>query len=107
MARVPPLITDVPSAEAPAAVYLLWHVHHSGDDEGFARHQATLTGDWTSDEEAGDDVKLLGVYSTRANAQARADTARLLPGFRDEPECFVVDGYQVDHDEWQSGYVSY
>jgi hypothetical protein len=51
------------------------------------------------DEQAGDDVKLLGVYSSDIAAQARIESARMLPGFSDEPDCFQVTPYTVDKDE--------
>ncbi|WP_419668807.1 hypothetical protein [Streptomyces sp. 2-1] len=31
--------------------------------------------------------------------------ARLLPGFRDEPECFHFDAYELDEDHWAEGFV--
>ena len=86
-------------------VHLLWHVHHANDEDGRARHAATLSGDWCSDEEAGDDIKLLGVYSTAALASSRIVQAQGLPGFRDEPNCFLSEPYEVDRDEWMAGYV--
>lgn len=55
-------------------------------------------------EEEGDNPKILGVYSTRERAEDRVGRARLLPGFRDEPDCFLVDGYELDTDEWSEGY---
>jgi hypothetical protein len=41
-----------------------------------------------------------------ANAEQRIARARDLPGFRDEPDCFVIDGYELDRDEWLEGYVT-
>lgn len=86
-------------------VYLLWHAHHVAQDEnGNVRH---FEGDeFMASEEEGDDVKLLGVYSAAENAQQRIASARLLPGFRDEPNCFWYAGYEVDEDKWEEGYVS-
>jgi hypothetical protein len=65
------------------AVFLLWHVAHQNNR---------------------DDAKLLGVYSSRAKAEARITSARLLPGFADEPECFTIDEYTIDQDEWVEGF---
>ena len=50
---------------------------------------------------------LLGVYSSRDAAERRVEKARLLPGFRRYPEGFVVDEYEVDHDEWTSGFTEF
>ena len=86
-------------------IYLLWHAHHADDRDGRARHQQTLDGDWFCDEQAGDDAKLLGLYSTQDKANVRVEQARTLPGFQEEPECFLVDRYEVDVDGWTTGYV--
>ena len=56
------------------------------------------------DEQAGDDAKLLGVYSSDAAAQARIESARTLPGFSDEPDCFQITLYTLDKDEWTEGF---
>lgn len=87
-------------------VYLLWHVHHTDDSEGRVRHQNTLDGDWSADEQEGDDVKLLGVYSTEARANERLEAVRELPGFESEPDCFLTDPYELDRDEWTTGYAA-
>lgn len=52
----------------------------------------------------GDDVKLLGVYSSDAAARARIESARTLPGFSDEPDCFQTTLYTLDKDEWTEGF---
>jgi hypothetical protein len=69
-----------------ASVFVLQHVH--------AR------------EDGVEDVKLIGVYSSRE--QARAAVARLgrLPGFADAPDGFHIDEYRVDQDHWAEGYVA-
>jgi hypothetical protein len=86
-------------------VYLLWHARHASHGDGADRHQQTLDGSWYADEEAGDGVTLLGVYSTRDKANDRVERARTLPGYRDEPDCFLADQHEVDRDEWTEGYV--
>jgi hypothetical protein len=52
----------------------------------------------------GDDAKLLGVYSSDAAAQARIESARALPGFSDEPDCFHITLYTLDKDELTEGF---
>ena len=87
-------------------VFLLWHVahHNAVGVDGGPRHLDG--GKVYVDEQDGDGVKLLGVYSSRKQAEARIDTARHVSGFVDEPECFMVDEYVVDRDEWAGGFTS-
>lgn len=89
----------------PVIVYPLWHVGHQNEagDDG-----STVPVDESGvfcDESDGDDVKLLGIYSTLERVEERVRQARLLPGFRDEPECFHFDPYELDADEWTEGFV--
>jgi hypothetical protein len=86
-------------------VYLLWHIGHARNLDGSPVKHTDEHGDLDWDERDGDDVKLLGVYSTRQRAEDRISSARLLPGFRDDPDCFMIDVYQVDRDTWEEGYV--
>jgi hypothetical protein len=87
-------------------VFLLYHVHHRYlAEDGTVLHRDE-SGDLTWNEDYGDDVKLLGVYSTEERARERIGRARSLPGFRDEPDCFHVDRYEVDRDTWETGYAT-
>lgn len=53
-----------------------------------------------------EDVKLIGIYSTRKRAkEARSRTVKL-PGFCDAPDGFHIDEYEVDADHWTEGYVT-
>jgi homoserine kinase type II len=65
-------------------VFLLWHVH----------------------DELDDDAKLLGVFSSRETAEAQIGRALPLPGFRDDPDGFVIDEYTLDRAHWTEGYVT-
>jgi len=87
-------------------VYLLWHVHHALREDQDADQHLDEQGDPLLDEQAGDDAKLLGVYSSRGRAQNRLSDAQQLPGFRDEPDCFQISPYTVDRDEWPEGFTS-
>ena len=57
-------------------------------------------------EDGTEDVKLLGVYSSRHSADAAIERARERPGFAAEPEGFAIDEYVLDCDEWRDGYVT-
>jgi hypothetical protein len=67
-------------------VFLVQHVHILDDGE--------------------EDVKTIGVYSTREAAQQAVDRVRLQPGFRDAPDGFSVDLYWLDQDCWEDGFVT-
>ena len=56
-----------------------------------------------SQRHEGDDVKLLGVYSSRPKAFARSAQASKLDGFSAEPRCFHIDECILDNDEWCNG----
>ncbi|WP_069167679.1 DUF7336 domain-containing protein [Nocardia altamirensis] len=88
-------------------VFLLHHIHHARPLDGTPTRHVDDDGELTCDEQEGDVVKLLGVYSTEQRAQERIREAQTLPGFRDEPDCFQIVGYEVDEDQWTSGYLTY
>ena len=44
--------------------------------------------------------------STERKAQERIVHARKLPGFHDEPDCFLIDRYTLDLDMWIEGFVT-
>jgi hypothetical protein len=68
-------------------VFLLWHSYEPGEGRE-------------------EDVKLCGVYSTFALATAARLRLSMQPGFRDRPDDFTVDQYEIDLICWPEGYVS-
>jgi hypothetical protein len=56
------------------------------------------------DPDGDEDVKVIGIYSTRDAAQQAVDRAAQRPGFRDHPDGFDIDEYTVDADYWKSGF---
>lgn len=48
--------------------------------------------------------KLLGVFSSESSALEAERVARSLPGFRDYPDGFTVDVYDVDERCWSEGF---
>ncbi len=86
-------------------VYLLWHIGHQ-NEAGYGGATVHVDGPTVCiDAQDGDDAKLLGVYSTLEKAEERVRRARLLPGFVEEPDCFVVEEHTLDEDEWTEGFV--
>jgi hypothetical protein len=59
-----------------------------------------------SREDGAEDVKFIGVYSSREKAQAAATRLSRAPGFSDAPDGFHIDEYRVDQDHWVEGYVT-
>jgi len=68
---------------SPVVVFVVQHVHVLAADE--------------------EDVKLIGVYSTRDAAQKAIDRLKSQPGFRDTPTGFSIDAYTLDEDNWAEG----
>jgi hypothetical protein len=50
-------------------------------------------------------VKVVGIYSSLALAEAAKERSMVLPGFADEPDGFTIEQYEVDRDHWQRGFV--
>jgi homoserine kinase type II len=67
------------------SVFLVWHVHQT---------------------DGGDDEKLIGVYSTMEDAEAAVRRSRVQPGFRDFPDGFELDEYELNRDHWTEGFVT-
>ena len=53
-----------------------------------------------------EDVKLIGVYSSREHAELAVSRLQKQPGFRDNPSSFDIDEYQLDKDYWQEGFIT-
>jgi hypothetical protein len=51
------------------------------------------------------DCSLIGVYSLQSKAEEALTRAKNLPGFKDYPDGFVIDGYVLDEDHWTSGFA--
>ena len=68
-----------------ASVFVLQHVH--------------------SREDGVEDVKFIGVYSSREKADAAVTRLSCQPGFSDAPDGFHIDEYRADQDYWVEGYV--
>jgi hypothetical protein len=50
-------------------------------------------------------VKVIGIYSSRALAEEALERTRVLPGFVEEPEGFIIEQYEIDRDHWPRGFV--
>lgn len=61
------------------SVFVLQHVHSTDD--------------------GAEDVKFIGVYSSRQKAQDAAGRLASVPGFSDAPDGFVIDEHRIDQDQ--------
>jgi len=52
------------------------------------------------------DDKLVGVYSSVAEADAAKQRKLQFEGFRDYPDCFHIAEYEIDKDAWSEGFIS-
>ena len=68
-----------------ASVYIVQHVH--------------------SRDDGNDDVKFIGVYSSRGTADAAVGRLSVQPGFSETIDGFSVDEYPLDRDQWVKGFV--
>ena len=68
------------------SVYLLQHVAREGSDD--------------------EDVKVLGIYSSRSKANLATGRLVRLAGFNQYPDGFHVDRYRLDRSEWTEGFMT-
>ena len=52
-----------------------------------------------------EDVKFIGAYSSEASARAAVERLRSQPGFRDYPDHFTIDPYEIDKGHWAEGFI--
>ncbi len=57
-----------------------------------------------SDDEHGDDAKLVGVYRTDSDAQAASKRLAYQPGFAEHPNGWQIDRYVLGQDHWEAGF---
>lgn len=52
------------------------------------------------------ETKLIGVYSSKTKAEAAIGRLSKQPGFKDFPDCFHIDEYEIDQDNWCEGFAT-
>ncbi len=58
------------------------------------------------ERQEGEDTELLiGVYRTNQDIAAAIERLRDKPGFRDFPQGFQADAYELNKDHWTEGFV--
>ena len=68
-------------------VHLLWHIR--------------------SDDEYGENAKLIGVYRTAVDARGAIERLRTQPGFSDYPSGFEINAYELNKDHWTEGFINH
>ena len=56
------------------------------------------------EDELSEDVKFIGVFSSKVKADSAIMELKCQPGFKDYPDGFSVDEYTVDELEWKEGF---
>jgi len=69
-------------------VYVLWHTHRDERLDG------------------GEDVKLIGLYSTAEFAGDALLRLSRVQGFSDHKEGFEIAEYEIDKDHWTFGFIT-
>jgi len=54
-----------------------------------------------------DSTKMLGIYSTQEEAEKAIKFLSDKPGFRDSPDDFLIDEYEIDKISWSEGFDLY
>jgi hypothetical protein len=84
-------------------VFVVRHIHH-----------LELPIDVSHRDESGEvinldddeNLKVVGICSSESQAGAGVARARLLKGFRYEPDRFIVSTYALDEDKWTDGFIT-
>ncbi len=58
------------------------------------------------DELICEETKFLGVFSTEQEAKKAMEYYKTLEGFRDYPDDFYIDKYEVDKKYWSEGFIT-
>jgi hypothetical protein len=66
------------------SVFLLLHVRQDGPDD--------------------EDIKAIGIYTTKEKAEKTIEKFKKLPGFKDYPDSFYIPEFELDKDHWTEGF---
>jgi len=53
-----------------------------------------------------EETKLIGIYSSREQAETAIQKYKNVLGFKDYPDCFYLDEYELDKDHWEEGFIT-
>ena len=70
-------------------VYLLQHTYFHGENNKY------------------EETKIIGIFESRIKAEETISKYSELPGFKEfSDECFSIDEYQLNAEEWAEGFIS-
>jgi hypothetical protein len=58
------------------------------------------------EDEEYDIVTTIGVYSSNYKAQQAIEKLKKLNKFKDHPDDFIIEEYEIDKDEWTEGFFT-
>ncbi|WP_454254228.1 DUF7336 domain-containing protein [Pseudomonas sp. Marseille-Q8238] len=58
----------------------------------------------TAERQDGEDVKIIGIYSSLELAEKAKSAISETSGFKDYPDGFYIDPYNLDKTFWESGF---
>jgi hypothetical protein len=53
-----------------------------------------------------EETKIIGIFSTKEKVKECIKKFEGLDGFKDYPDCFFVDEYEIDKENWTEGFVT-
>jgi hypothetical protein len=74
------------------------------EPEGAVMKEAFIIYHIAKEGEPDEDVKLVGVYSSRKKAITAVERLRKLPGFKDYSDGFYIESYTMDEDAYPDGF---
>lgn len=54
-----------------------------------------------------DEIKIIGIFSSKELAQQEIEKLVKLPGFINQSNAFIIGPYELNQDYWAEGFVKY
>lgn len=51
-----------------------------------------------------ENIKIIGIFSTKDEAENAKNALSILPGFKDYPDGFFIDEYRINEINWVDGF---
>ena len=78
---------------------------HNNDSLSSLKTVYTLYHTYGPEEDRAETLKLIGIYSTRENAEKALERVKDKPGFRSRQEGFEIFSHRLDRDGWVDGFA--